>query len=269
MLFASAGLIASCGGSSDPLSREQESMPEPAAYASESDTEEKEATVDDLAPDLSDFIPKYMAKLNTFRTYKRVTKGETKSKLAFIDLPTQSIDVTFLKNEYSYLKNESHGAVDTVHEAYFHEENTLVKNLGDAEYKPVAMNDYLNAYGVRPDGYNIEGYSLGEGAVTSIVKGTETNSFVIAFDKDKATNNVRIQMKAFGGLDDYPSFQSVQVTVYVENDFTPIKYKVSADYKAKKFVETDCHQEYEVAFSSLNEVVEIPDLAAIREKYKF
>lgn len=307
-IIAVSMLLASCGGAVSTLSREEESWPiptptssstpsqessVPATKTSEKDVEQsdkeqiskapieevsseisqeapKEATVADLNSDLSNFISLYMTKLASFKNYKSVTKGSTKATVLFIET-TQTIDVTSIKGEYCYLKNESHGAVDSVHEAYFHDGNALVKNLNEEQFSKVAMNDYLNSYGVNPYGYNIEGYSINGDAITSISKSaTETNAFEIVFDNEKATNNVRIQMKAFGSLDDYPVFSSIKVTIHVQENLTPIKYVVEASYNAKRFgIDTACQQKYEVTFSDFDANPEIPNLSEIRAKYAF
>lgn len=310
LLLVLAAALASCGGPTESLSRDSEGWPEESSsgspsskgessetpsshelsseesvlssaqpYSQETSSSEPEPsssesssvdTVDDLADDLSDFIPKYMKKMASLSSYKAVTSGSTKAKILFIET-TQTIDVTSIKSDYCYLKNESHGAVDSVHEAYFHKNATVVKNQGESDFKELTRDQYLDSYGVDPYGYNIEGYSIRSEAVTSISKAEgEGHAFKLCFDPDKATNNVRIQMKAFGGLDDYPAFSKIEVTLHVAYDFAPIKYEVLAEYKAKRFgMETDCHQEYTVTFSSLNETIEIPGLAEVRGEFDF
>ena len=211
-----------------------------------------------------------MRKLSSFSTYKAVTKGKTVSKVLFIDVE-QSIDVTSIKGDYSYLKNESHSDfVNTVHEAYFHDGNALVKNLGDAKFAKQAMDEYLNAYGVDPYGYNIEGYKITGNAVKSITRDqSDDHLFHVVFDPVEATNNVRIQMKVFGGLDDYPTFSSIEIAVKLQDDFAPVSYQVHATYHAKRMMDTDCVQDYTVTFSNINETIEIPNLGEIRSEYGF
>ena len=144
-------LLFSCGGGTSSLSREEESFA-PSSVVSNADSSAmpsssaSPATVHDLAPDYHDFVEKYMAKLSSFTSYKSVTKGSTKSKVLFVET-TQSIDVTSIKGEYNYLKNESHGAVDTVHEAYFHDGNALVQNKDEAAFSKLSMKEYLDTYG--------------------------------------------------------------------------------------------------------------------------
>ena len=276
-LLSSFLLLASCGQPQSSLSHEEESVPEASseivssAAESEATSETpKDPTVADLNDDLSNFVPLYMGKLESFSSYRSETHGSTKAKVWFIE-STQTIDVLSIKGDYSYLKNESHGSVDSVHEAYFHEKKTLVKNLGEDKFTVKTMDEYLAAYGVNPHGHSIEGYSLAGDAINSLIRAEgEGNLFEISFDPEKATNNVRIQMKAFGELDDYPVFSSIKITLKIQDDFTPITYQVQAKYKAKKWgMESDCHQEYTVTFSAFDASPEAPNLEAIRSEYDF
>ncbi|MBE6126368.1 MAG: hypothetical protein E7182_00035 [Erysipelotrichaceae bacterium] len=276
-LLSSFLLLASCGEPQSSLSHEAENTPEassvvasPAAESAVTSETPKDPTVADLKEDLSNFVPFYMGKLESFSSYRSETHGSTKAKVWFVET-TQTIDVLSIKGDYSYLKNESHGSVDSVHEAYFHGQKTLVKNLGEDKFAEKTMGEYLDAYGVNPHGHSIEGYSLTGAAINSLIRAEgEGNLFEMTFDPEKATNNVRIQMKAFGGLDDYPVFSSIKITLKIQDDFTPITYEVKASYKAKKWgVESDCHQEYTVTFSAFNASPEVPNLEAIRSEYNF
>jgi len=263
LLTLSVLTLASCHTPQGPLSWESEDWPSSSSvYSSDASASEESTTR------TKDFITSYMEKLSSLASYKSVTKGTTKAKVLFIET-TQTIDVTSIKSEYRYLKNESHGAVDTVHEAYFHDDATLVKNLGEEKYSPKTLEEYLSAYGVNPYGHNIEGYSVSKEAIVSVEE-KEGNSHLVTFDPAKATNNVRIQMKAFGGLDDYPIFSHIEILIKTDADLTPLTYNVKADYKARRFgFDSDCHQEYEVTFSEVNQSPEIPNLEQIKEEYKF
>ena len=262
LLTLSVLTLASCHAPQGSLSWESEDWSSGSSAASDTSASEQSTTP------AKDFITGYMEKLSSLTSYKSVTKGTTKAKVLFIET-TQTIDVTSIKSEYRYLKNESHGAVDTVHEAYFHNDATLVKNLGEEKYSPKTLEEYLSAYGVNPYGRNIEGYSVSKEAIVSVEE-IEANSHLVTFDPAKATNNVRIQMKAFGGLDDYPIFSHIEILIKTDADLTPLTYNVKADYKARRFgFDSDCHQEYEVTFSEVNQSPEIPNLEQIKEEYKF
>lgn len=54
------------------------------------------------------------------------------------------------------------------------------------------------------------------------------------------------------------------MTLTVQNNYTPVKIELDSKYKAKKFLETDCHQTYTVTFSNYNENIEVPDVESVK-----
>ena len=167
--------------------------------------------------------------------------------------------------------NESHSTfVNTSHEVYFHDGSALHKDQGQDKFTLSDMNSYLGTYGVNPYD-SIEGYLIDKESLTSIekVESTDNYSFILGLNPEKATTNVRIQMKQFGGLDDYPSFSQIQLTLNLQDDFTPVSISLDSQYKAKKGMDSDCHQEYTVTFSDFNQKIDIPNLASIIEEYGF
>ncbi len=165
------------------------------------------------------------------------------------------------------MMNSSHSSIySSKHEAYYKGEKVYYHD-SNAEFKLSTLSEYLSVYGTYPFDYAIEGYNIKEDAILSVSK-VETNenySFKFVFDPEKATNNVRIQMKAFGQLDDFPIFSSAEIILTVKEDFTPVKYELSSTYKAKKVIETDCKQNYNVTFSDFNQPIEIPKLEEMKE----
>lgn len=276
--------LTSCGGSSSSLhpvilSSSEQTSSAPTSQSQSQSSAAPSSSEASSAPDSSsafvpptkeDFLPRYLEKVGSLASYKAITKGTTKAKVLIFDT-TQSIDVTQIKSEYSYLKNESHGALTTIHTAYFHNQQSVYSNdTNDTpKFAPSTMTDYIVSYGVYPFDSAIEGYLCSKEAITSIEPIT-TNSgyaFKLTFNPEKATTNVRIQMKAFGGLDDVPTFENISISVFTKTDLSPDHLEVVANYKAKKVFESDCHQEYRVDFSDINQTIEIPNLAAIKTEF--
>ena len=219
LLSLTGMLLASCGETSSSLSRvtySSEGSSSPASSESAVSSQAPSSSVF-VPPTKDDFVSRYLEKVASYRTYKAVTKGSTKASVLFIETE-QSIDVTLIKNEYSYLINESHSSlVNTVHQAYFHNDKVAYRN-DDKGYTVSDLNTYLDAYGVYPLDSAIEGYICNKESIKSVtqVEAKEGYAFKIEFDSEKSTNNVRIQMKAFGGLDDYPVFSNIAITVYTK-----------------------------------------------------
>ena len=227
----------------------------------------------ELSPEEYASFPKlYLQRLGRYQSFKAVTKGKTTADMGIMKTD-QTIEVEAIKGEYSYLKNVSNSTfVNTYHEALFHADKAMYRDGDKAEFKVASKDAYLDIYGVDPFSYCIEGYEVGEGCVTDVkrVLGGEGYTYVLTFDVEKATPNVRIQMKQFGGLKDYPVFSSIKITIQVQEDLTPISLHVDAAYKATKNVlfdiNTDCVQTYDVLFSNFDEAIETPHLDEAKQK---
>ena len=215
-------------------------------------------------------IPSYIyAKMNDYHSYKAVTSGQTVSD-SLIKV-TQSIDVTTIKSEYSYTKNESHSdLVNTVHEAYYKDDKVVYRDKSSGNFSTSSLEDYLNTYGTYPFDAAIEGYSISEESllsVTKVSKDGNTYVFKAVFDNEKSTNNVKIQMKKFGGLDDYPIFSLIEMNFTINSDFTLSKIDLHTQYKAKKVFRTPCEQTYTVSYSNYNESIEVPNLDSVKNLF--
>ena len=213
-------------------------------------------------------IPSYISsKMNSYSSYKSVTEGETVT--TFIIQVTQSINATAIKGGYSYLKNESHGSfVNTIHEAYYHSSNTIYKDSDSGDFSSSSLDEYLNNYGTYPFDSSIEGYLVNEQYVESVTKVSSENSdyiFKVVLNSETSTNNVKIQMKKFGGLDDYPTISLIEMNLLISNDFTLKRIDLHSKYKAKKGVSTNCEQNYTVNFFNYNENIEIPNLDSVKD----
>ena len=212
-------------------------------------------------------IPSYIySKLNEYNSFKAVTSGQTVS--TSIIKVTQSISTIAIKSEYSYTKNESHSdLVNTVHEAYYKDNKAVYKDGDGGDFSTSSIDDYLNVYGTYPFDAAIEGYLISEDcivSVTKVSKNDQTYVFKAVFDNEKSTNNVKIQMKKFGSLDDYPTFDLIEMNFTISSDFTLQKIDLHSKYKAKKVLTTNCEQTYTVTYSNYNENIEVPNLDSVK-----
>ena len=236
---------------------------------SNSNESEQSITADKITDEELHLFPSlFIEKLSSYRTYKSVTSGETKAVVLGITIP-QSIEATAIQSDYSYLINESHSSmVNTTLIAYFHENMAVYKD-NQSDYKTASLNEYLSIYGIYPFEYSIEGYSVSHGVTVTRLESETNYKFRLAFDKELTTNNVKIQMKKIGGLDDYPSFKEDTVMdITVQNDFTPISLTLTSHYSAKKIIESDCRQNYTVTYSDYNQEIEIPNLDNVKHYFE-
>lgn len=212
-------------------------------------------------------IPSFIyAKLNENYSFKSVTSGHTvSSSIIKVD---QSINTVVIKNEYGYTKNESHSnIVNTVHEAYYKDNKVVYREKDSGDFVSSSLDEYLTTYGSYPFDTGIEGYSIGVDSILSVTKVSQEDStyvFKAIFDNDKATNNVKIQMKKFGGLDDYPTFSLIEMTFTINSDYTLQKIDLHSKYTAKKVLNTNCEQNYTVTYSNYNENIEVPNLDLVK-----
>ena len=228
-------------------------------------------TVESIEEKDHKLIPSYVVnRLNEYTSYKSVTTGSTIS--SGVIKVTQTIDVTSIKSEYSYTKNESHSSiVNTVHEAYFHDSKSVYRDKDSGNFSTSSLDDYLSIYGSYAFSNSLEGYSVKEDAIVSVTKlNNDENGkyvFFVVFDNEKATDNVKIQMKKIGGLDDYPTFKLIEMTVVISNDFTLSNIFLHSKYNAKKVLKTECEQSYKVSFSNYNEEIDVPNLDLVKDLF--
>lgn len=215
----------------------------------------------------------YLEKLSSYNSFKTVTSGTTESSVLFVTV-NQEINVTTIKNgDYSYMHNTSSSSMySSEHTAYYHNDKAAYKEKNskgkdDKDYIVSSMNDYLTKFGIYPFGSSIEGYLTSGEALTSITRkksNDENFVFKLVLDKEKATTNVRVQMKEFGSLDKEPEFSKIELTMTVKDDYTPVKIELDSKYTAKQGASANCHQTYTVTFSNFNEDIEIPNLDNIK-----
>ena len=264
-------LITACaGGDYRSISREKlDSTSEPTNPSASTDgstaSAEEEPYLHNLKKeDYKSFYKYYFARLNKFKSYKTATLGETKAVIV-----TQPIEATVIKGEYSYMTNISHSAfADTEHKAYYHNGKAVYKDYGEDDYHVSTLDEYLDKYGFYPLENSIEGYIVKEEYMDfiTIKKNKDDDNYVVDFDLDpeKSTPNVKLQMKAFGGLDNFPAFTKVSLTLTLKDDYTPVKIVASTNYNVTKGIPAACSQNYTVTFSNFDEEILPPDLEAIK-----
>ena len=221
-----------------------------------SSTEENTNAV--LAVENINEIPvKFVDRFVTLTSFKSVTEGQTTAPLT-----DQSIYSEVIKSgdkAYFYTKSESTW-VSTAMTAYFNN-GKVNYNYNDGGYKVATLAGYVGEFGVYPVGKSIEGFKISAETVLSVerVEVEDNYRFKVKLDAEKSTDAVKVQMKKFGNLEDYPKFSSVTLTLTVNGNFDPISVEVSAEYKVKMIFEVTCKQNYTVTYESVNGAVTIPE----------
>lgn len=272
-LLACSCLLMSCSKkaetsiiTSDSEEEEQENIDIP---------EDEIGHVSDLTEEtLKEFPKRFANKMHYYNSYKAVTMGKTVAKILFFET-TQTIDVTAIKGDYSYLRNESHSSlVETVHVAYYHGNTALYSDQHKDDgrtYNKSTINEYKNIYGIYPFDKTIEGFDVREKSIKEVtiypVMDVDLHDIKIVFNAEEASKDVVIQMKKFGGLDAAPKFTKLEMIITVDDDYRPVQLVLESEYKAQKGVETTCKQNYTVLYSRFNENIEIPNLEEVRDQF--
>lgn len=265
-------LLSSCSNNNESiLSRITESE-ESSSISTTSEAPLEEHYLHELEEnEYKSFYKYYYQKIASYDSYKAVTKGVTKAVvLGFINVD-QSIEATVIKNkDYGYFTNVSNSTfANTEHEAYYYSDKAIYKDYGQNEYQTSSIENYLDKYGFYFYDHLIEGFIVNEETITNMEINKEEDKYLVSLDLDieSSTNNVKIQMKEFGGLDNYPSFKSINLKLLLQDDYTPIYIALDASYDASKGMGSSCHQTYQVDFSLYNENIEIPGLEKAKELF--
>lgn len=201
--------------------------------------------------ELNDIPLVFISKLNTIDSYVKKTIGETIGKT--IIKYTQTIDGTFTKTkDESHLLNLSGSLlVKLYHEAYYGD-NIKYREKEKNDFTVATRNEYLEKFGLIPDDNNLEGFVISKDNIISVEKlEVEGCVYKVTLNGEIGGNNLKIQMKEFGSLSDYPVFSLVEITLYIEDDFTPIKVDFYSEYEVTTAVigKIKCTQKYTATYT--------------------
>ncbi len=200
-----------------------------------------------------DIIYAYIKKLNDNKCYESTTTGYTKAKKGFISY-NQEISSSIIKNndEYYYDSYSSSTLVNLKHLAYF-KDNMVRYSHNSEEIKEITLEEYRKTYGITPMDVSIGGYLIDESTILEATKEQDEDNIKVVFylDNEKATNNMKIQMKQFGSLSDYPKFKSLKFTLLLDNKWKPISLINETEYTITiGFLgEMDCKQNITTTFN--------------------
>ena len=246
-LIGSASVSATVDDSAE--SGEPTSATEVSLDTVEATTDEKEIPV------------KFAERFASLDSYVAVTSGQTVSNVFGLEV-VQTIECQLIKDgDRAYFNTRSESSmVKTSLVSYFYNGNVNYKYKSD-DFVTADLATYLTKFGVYPVGKSIEGFKATAETIISVEKvQTESNyCYKVRFDTETSADSVKVQAKEFGGLDDYPTFSLIELTLTMDNYFNPISVDLSTAYKAKLFLETDCVQHYVVTYSDVNGRVSIPD----------
>ena len=228
---------------------------EPSIKISIKDVEDKDVPL---------LIAKRLKEMNDFEAH---TLGKTVAKLLITY--NQEIDSTLSYHDgIYYLHTFSKSLlVKLYHEAFIKEDSVIYRTKANDEFSTLTAFDYLSLYGNNPFSLNIEGFIIKEGSVTKVLNLSHDDEYIyqITLDGNLCGEYNKIQMKEYGGLSDYPTYEQVVLTIHILEDFTPTMLEFEASYNAPYpvFGNAKCKQTYTVTFSKISN-----DIKEIIEKQK-
>ena len=205
------------------------------------------------------------------QSYESKTSGTVKAKVAFFDYNIVYESVTHKKGNIFYSKDHSKSTFTTLdNEFYQIDKEKIVASRDLKKYEVYTVEEY-NKVSYAMSQYLIMGYVFTDQSIlnTEVVsdKGEEI-SIKYTLDNELATKFVKTDMKVNGGLTSYPKFESIQFTLSMKRDFTPISYKLDAVYEAAAPIigSAKTTQVGECLFSKINENITIPNETFLAEK---
>ncbi|MBO4429707.1 MAG: hypothetical protein J5832_07105, partial [Clostridia bacterium] len=204
-------------------------------------------------------------------SYYSATTGTISAKVLFIDYLIDFTSDLIKKGNAFYCKEHSASALMNVDTEYYLNSNDKIVHSTDLKnYTVYSTEDFLKI-DYSPAQYTIAGLVFTEESILKAELVSNENGVITVkykLDNDKATHLVKRSMKNTGGLSDYPSFTTVDVTLTMKSDLTPVSYDVALVYDASKPIlgtSTATHN-FSCTLSKINENVEVPNEAFFVEK---
>ena len=204
-------------------------------------------------------------------SYESETKGTIKSKVAFINYNIDYHSITYKNGSAFYSKDHSTSALMNIdNEFYMASKDKILVSRDLEKYDVYTLEDYKKV-SYTPAQYTIMGYVFNDQSIIkSEVVSDKGDVIAIKYtlDNELATNIVKVDLKVNGGLNAYPVYKCIEMTLSMKRDFTPISYAIDAIYDASKPIigSVEVKQHGECLFSKVNEKITIPNESYLAEQ---
>lgn len=204
-------------------------------------------------------------------SYESETNGTIKSKVAFINYDIKYHSITYKNGSAFYSKDHSTSPLLNVdNEFYMASKDKILVSRDLKKYDVYTLEDYVKV-SYTPAQYTIMGYVFNDQSISKTEVLSDKGDIVsikYTLDNELATNIVKVDLKVNGGLNAYPVFKSIELTLSMKRDFTPVSYAIDATYEASKPIigSADVKQHGECLFSKVNEKINVPNENYLAEK---
>ncbi len=198
------------------------------------------------------------------KSYESVTNGTVKAKVLFFDYDIKYNTIINKFGDTFYSKEVSTSTLfNLTNEFYSVDREKILVSREPDKYNVYTMEDYRKT-SYAPNQYTIQGYVFNDDSILKSEVISDKGDIVTikyTLDNEKATNLVKVDLKMNGDLSSYPSFKTVEITLSMKRDFTPVSYALRSVYDASKPVvgSSEVTQEGECVFSNINGTVTIPN----------
>lgn len=214
----------------------------------------------------------YLGKQQKFSSYKSDTEGTILAQKGIIKYNQTIHNTTYKNGDEFFADSTSNSAlVNMRHQVFVKGDKVVYKTAANGAMNVSEKEDYKTVYGISPDDTALYGYIMNDESI-KFAELTEQDgdelTYRFVLDGEAAGNNAIRQMKEFGDLNDYPSFNSLMLYFTIKTDWTPVKLVVEGNYDISIAVlgNLTCSQNLTVTFSDVNGIVEIPNTAEFNEQ---
>ncbi len=187
-----------------------------------------------------EIINKVLETLALEDAYYVETTGETAAKCVINYTQTTNTGVYFKDNKFyndiasnSSLVNHTHQLLVDGSRVYYYDSDKKDEGLIRED-----LENYRKVYGVVPSHDGVFHYVISENNIISSKRSFTENELMITYTlkPDQSTENIRKQMKVFGGLVEEPTYESVELTIYIDEAFKLLSFRNNEKYKIVKKV---------------------------------
>ena len=232
--------------------------------------EEEKIKPSDLSP--TEAISTYLQMKKGLVSFKSVTTGTTKAKVAFTDYVQNANNTTYKSGDEYFQECTSKSTfVNMTHQAFVKGDKVVYRNSSSGNLSVDTKQNYKNVYGVSPDDEAIGGYIVNSKTLLSAEKTKEKDGLYIyklTLDGQAASANMVKQMKEFGSLNGYPTVHTLTLYLTIAADWSPVKLIVESTYDISIAIlgNLSCTHNFTTEFSQVNGSVVIPNANEFKAK---
>ncbi len=177
---------------------------------------------------------KLIENLENKELYLWKTSGDTRAKKGIINY-VQEIQSEVQKNGDEWVaKNKSSSLlVNLDHNVYLSGGIAEYEDSRESGKQRLSYDEYRKKFGVLPCDKGFAGYIIDETTVLSAendFSGEKDYVLKVVLSADEAAKNMVVQMKNFGGLNDYPKYDSLRLNIVYDKDFNVLNFSTCAVY---------------------------------------